>query len=136
MTRRPILEFVDQREYAQGGRRSGRKKFVLWPMLIAGVVVLFQYCSSQKYVNPETGRAARVAMSEGQEEALGLQSYQEVLSSSRVITEGPEVEMVQRVMRRLIAGTGEPGKAMEWHVSVVDDNQANAFCLPGGKMVV
>ena len=94
------LRFVDEREYAQGGRRSGRKKFVLWPLLIAGVVVLFQYCSSQKYVNPETGRAARVAMSEGQEEALGLQSYQEVLSSSRVMTEGPEVEVVQRVMWR------------------------------------
>jgi len=127
---------VDQSEYAYERPRSGRKKFVLWPLLIAGVVVLFQYCSSQKYVNPETGRAARVAMSEGQEEALGLESYQEVLSTSRVITEGPEVEVVQRVMRRLIAGTGDAGRTMEWQVSVVDDPQANAFCLPGGKMVV
>jgi len=133
---RLTVRLVDQREYAQEGRRSGRKKFVLWPLLIAGVVVLFQYCSSQKYVNPETGRAARVAMSEGQEEALGLQSYEEVLSTSRVVTEGPEVEVVQRVMRRLVAGTGEAGRTMEWHVSVVDDPQANAFCLPGGKMVV
>jgi predicted Zn-dependent protease len=103
---------------------------------MAGVVVLFQYCSSPKYVNPETGRAARVALSEGQEEALGLQSYQEVLASSRVITEGPQVALVQRVMQRLVAGTGETGQAMEWHVSVVEDDQANAFCLPGGKMVV
>jgi predicted Zn-dependent protease len=98
--------------------------------------VLFQYCSSQKYVNPETGRAARVAMSEGQEAALGLQSYQEVLSTSRVIAEGPQVDLVQRVMRRLVAGTGNAGRTMEWQVSVVDDPQANAFCLPGGKMVV
>jgi len=127
---------MDERQYAYERPRSGRKKFVLWPLLIAGVVVLFQYCSSQKYVNPETGRAARVAMSEGQEAALGLQSYQEVLSTSRVITEGPQVDVVQRVMRRLVAGTGNAGRTMEWQVSVVDDPQANAFCLPGGKMVV
>jgi metalloendopeptidase OMA1, mitochondrial len=118
------------------GRRPSRKKFVVWPLLMAGLVVVFQYCSSPKYVNPETGRAARVALSEGQEESLGLQSYQEVLASSRVITDGPEVALVQRVMRRLVAGTGEVGQSMEWHVSVVDDPQANAFCLPGGKMVV
>lgn len=103
---------------------------------MAGVVVVFQYCNSPKYVNPETGRTARVALSEGQEESLGLQSYQEVLASSRVITEGPQVALVQRVMQRLVAGTGETGQAMEWHVSVVEDEQANAFCLPGGKMVV
>ena len=127
---------MDERQYAYERPRSGRKKFVLWPLLIAGVVVLFQYCSSQKYVNPETGRAARVAMSEGQEAALGLQSYQEVLSTSRVIAEGPQVDLVQRVMRRLVAGTGNAGRTMEWQVSVVDDPQANAFCLPGGKMVV
>ena len=109
---------------------------MVWPLLIAGVVVLFQYCSSERYVNPETGRAGRVGLSEGQEESLGLQSYQEVLSTSRVINEGPEVTLVRKVVERLVAGTGEAGRGMEWHVSVVEDNQANAFCLPGGKMVV
>jgi predicted Zn-dependent protease len=118
------------------GNRSGRKKFVIWPLLIAGIVVAFQYCGSKKYVNPETGRAARVALSEGQENALGLQSYQEVLAQSRVVTDGPEVELVRRVVQRLVQGTGEAGKSFEWHVSVVYDPQANAFCLPGGKMVV
>jgi metalloendopeptidase OMA1, mitochondrial len=117
-------------------RRPRRKKFILWPLLIAGVIAGYQYFSSQKYVNPETGRAARVALSEGQEETLGLQSYQEVLSQSRVITSGPEVDIVRRVMQRLVAGTGETGQSFEWHVSVVQDEQANAFCLPGGKMVV
>src|SRR6187401_2578478 len=110
---------MDERQYAYERPRSGRKKFVLWPLLIAGVVVLFQYCSSQKYVNPETGRAARVALSEGQEAALGLQSYQEVLSHSDVIKGGPEVELVQKVMKRLVAATGNAGGNMAWDVSVV-----------------
>src|SRR5690349_10192641 len=113
-----------------------RKHFVIWPILIAVIFGAYQYCGSDKYVNPETGRAARVALSEDQESALGLQSYQEVLAQSQVQTQGPEVAMVQRVMKRLIAATGDAGKSFDWQVSVLRDNQANAFCLPGGKMVV
>src|SRR6516162_9626196 len=89
-----------------------RRRLILWPLLIAGAIAAFQYFSSQKYVNPETGRSARVALSEQQESSLGLQSYQEVLSQSQTISSGPEAEMVQRVMRRLIAATGEAGKSM------------------------
>lgn len=114
----------------------GRRKIVLYPILIALVIMGFQYCSSDKFVNPETGRAARVALSEGQEAALGLQSYREVLSQSRVISTGPEVDLVRRVTERLAAATGDIGKKFDWRVSVVQDPQANAFCLPGGKMVV
>src|SRR5215471_13242750 len=113
-----------------------RKHFIFWPLLVAGVIAAWQYFGSQKYVNPETGRASRVALSEGQEAALGLQSYQEVLSQSDVITRGPEVDLVQKVMKRLEAATGEAGHNLDWQVSVVDSSQANAFCLPGGKMVV
>jgi predicted Zn-dependent protease len=113
-----------------------RKHFILWPLLIAGVIAAWQYFGSQKYVNPETGRASRVALSEGQEAALGLQSYQDVLSQSDVVTGGPEVDLVQRVMKRLEAATGEAGRNLDWQVSVVASPQANAFCLPGGKMVV
>src|SRR5262249_18732572 len=91
---------------------------------------------SQKYTNPETGRAARVALSEGQEAALGLESYQEVLSQSDVVKSGPEVELVQKVMKRLEGATGQAGTNMQWQVSVVASPQVNAFCLPGGKMVV
>jgi predicted Zn-dependent protease len=115
---------------------SGRRKLVLFPVVIALLVMAFQYCSSEKFVNPETGRAARVAMSDKQEAALGLQSYREVLSQSQVISSGPEVDLVRRVAERLAAATGDAGKKFEWRVSVVQDRQANAFCLPGGKMVV
>src|SRR5215475_858322 len=113
-----------------------RRRLILWPLAIAAAFAAFQYFSSQKYVNPETGRAAHVALSEGQEAALGLQSYQDVLSQSQVVNSGPQVELVRKVMNRLEAATGTAGKNMDWQVSVVDSPQANAFCLPGGKMVV
>jgi predicted Zn-dependent protease len=105
-------------------------------LVIAGIFAAFQYFSSQRYVNPETGRAARVALSEGQEATLGLQSYEDVISQSQVVSSGPEAEMVNRVMNRLEAATGDAGRNMQWQVSLVDSPQVNAFCLPGGKMVV
>lgn len=113
-----------------------RRRFIIWPIAIALVFAGYQYFSSQKYVNPETGRAARVALSEGQEAALGLASYRDVLAQSDVVTRGPEVELVQKVMNRLERATGDAGQKMEWQVSVVSSPQVNAFCLPGGKMVV
>jgi len=113
-----------------------RRRFIIWPLAIAIIFAAFQYFSSQKYINPETGRAARVALSEGQEAALGLQSYDDVLSQSQVVEHGPEVQLVQKVMKRLEGATGETGKSMDWQVSVVASPQVNAFCLPGGKMVV
>jgi len=119
-----------------GTQVQRRKRFIIWPLVIAGLIAAVQYFSSQRFVNPETGRAAHVALSEGQEAALGLQSYQEVLSQAEVIRTGPEVELVQKVMGRLEAATGDAGKNLDWQVSVVSSPQANAFCLPGGKMVV
>lgn len=116
--------------------RFRKRHFVIWPLVLAGIIGAYQYFGSQKYINPETGRASRVALSSDQESALGLQAYQEVLSESDVEAQGPDVSLVKRVMSRLIAATGDAGKGFDWQVSVVRDKQANAFCLPGGKMVV
>ena len=106
------------------------------PILAALAFLAYQYFSSEKFVNPETGRKSHVGMSTEQEAALGLQSYQQVLSQSQTINSGPELEMVQRVVQRLAAATGDAGKDFDWKVSLVQSDQVNAFCLPGGKIVV
>lgn len=106
------------------------------PILIAGIVIAWQFFSAEKFTNPETGEKVRVGMSAEQEASLGLQSFQEVLSQSDVVESGPEVELVTRVAKRLAAVTGPAAKDFEWAVSVVRNPAANAFCLPGGKIVV
>lgn len=98
--------------------------------------MLFQYCGANKVINPETGKKTRVALSSEQERALGLQSYEEVLSQSDVISSGPEYELVVGVAERLKPTTGETAKEFQWQVSLVRSEQINAFCLPGGKIVV
>jgi predicted Zn-dependent protease len=105
------------------------------PIGIAIVIVAMQFFSAEKFTN-DAGRQARVALDPKQEQALGLQSYAQVLQQSQVISSGPEYEMVRKVAGRLAAATGKTGSDFEWAVSLVRDEQVNAFCLPGGKIVV
>ena len=114
----------------------GRTGLKLAPLIIAGVVILFQFLSAERFTNPETGRVQRVSMSTDQEETLGLQAFQEVLASSDVVESGPAAETVRRVSSRIAAQTGSAASSFNWQVSVVKSDQINAFCLPGGKIVV
>lgn len=113
-----------------------KRSFLPIPLLIAALFAAFQYFGAEKMTNPETGREARVALSSRQEQALGLQSFEEVLAQSDVVPRGPDYDRVLRVARRLIEAVGPAGSDFEWRVALVRSEQANAFCLPGGKIVV
>jgi predicted Zn-dependent protease len=113
------------------------RRHIKWlPLILAGLFFAYQYFSSEKFVNPETGRKSHVGLSSQQEAALGLQSYQEVLSQAQTIDQGPELNMVKRVASRLAAATGKAGADFQWQVALIQNPQVNAFCLPGGKIVV
>ena len=113
-----------------------RRHLLPIPLILAAVFAAFQYFGADKTTNPETGKTARVGMSVDQEQALGFQSYREVLAESEVVPSGPEHDQVVRVAQRLISAVGAAGKNFDWDVSLVRSDQANAFCLPGGKIVV
>lgn len=113
------------------------RRHIKWvPIVIAAIFFAYQFFTSEKFVNPETGRKSHVAMSESQEAALGLQSYQQVLAQAQAIGSGPEFEIVKRVTSRLAGATGKAGGNFDWQVSLIRDGKVNAFCLPGGKVVV
>ncbi len=113
------------------------RRHIKWfPIALAALFFAYQYFSSEKFVNPETGRASHVGMSTQQETALGLQTYEQVLAQSQTIGSGPEFEMVKRVAGHLAAATGKSGQGFDWKVSLIRDGKVNAFCLPGGKIVV
>ena len=113
------------------------RRHIKWlPILIAAIFFAYQYFSSEKFVNPETGRASHVGLSTEQESALGLQSYRQVLAQAETVDAGSGSEMVRRVAARLAAATGSAGRDFDWRESLIRDDQVNAFCLPGGKIVV
>ena len=113
-----------------------KRKIHFLPIVLALAFIAWKYFSAETFTNPETGEKHRVGMSENQEQRLGLQSYQQVLSEENVLSSGPEVDLVTKVAKRLAAATGDAAKNFEWAVSVVQSDQVNAFCLPGGKIVV
>ena len=112
-----------------------RRSLTVLPLLLAIGFALFQYFGAEKVTNPETGRNARVALSTDEEATLGLQSFKEIVSSSDLVESGPEFELVRRVAERLVQGAGA-STGFDWQVVLIRGEQANAFCLPGGKIAV
>ena len=126
------------------GRKRGRSgqprtrlswKMRLIPLIVFAIYGLYYYASHQETV-PLTGRSHLVDMTREQEMALGLQAYQEILSRSRVISEGQIVELTRTIGRRLAQAAADVDPGFEWEFNVIESPQANAFALPGGKTAV
>ena len=66
--------------------------------------------------------------------ALGVQAYAEETKSAVEIKTGADYEMVQRVGQK-IAAASEASFAWEFKL-LKADKEANAFCLPGGKVAI
>ncbi|MCW2927865.1 MAG: Peptidase Ste24p precursor [Thermoleophilia bacterium] len=111
---------------------------VLIGVVLAVIALGYTYFTAEEQTVPITGRAQRVAMSDQQQQELGLQVYQQTLQEEgeQVVTSGPQYEQVKRVAQR-IARVGAVDKPeFDWEFSLVERPEANAFCLPGGKIVV
>ena len=115
------------------------RHFTILPIVLAIGYILIKTVFTPTFTNPETGTKHHVGMNDQQEQSLGLQAYQQVLQKEggNVVNSGPEVEMVRRVARRLAAATAEKAKInYNWQLSVIQSSEVNAFCLPGGEIVV
>jgi predicted Zn-dependent protease len=83
---------------------------------------------------PITGRSQLLLLSQADEVRMGLQSYEEVLRKAKLSTDPALNEKVGRVGTRIAEATGR--KDLQWEFKVIEDQQANAFALPGGKVAV
>ena len=119
---------------SSGPQRRG--PVILLPLILAIALAAYKYFSAPTIVDVETGKKLHVALTDSQGDALGLQSFQEVLRTEHVVASGPAVDQVTLVAGRLINVVKASVPNFDWKVSVVESPQANAFCLPGGKIVV
>lgn len=110
--------------------------------LIAAGVVCWQGCERGMF-----GERHVFALTPQQEDELGARSYNQFLGENRgaVITRGPAVDRVNEIGRRLaMAAESEEvlkvlkikPRPFKWEFRLVNSNQVNAFCMPGGKVVV
>jgi predicted Zn-dependent protease len=77
--------------------------------------------------------------------AMSFSQYNQFLSQNRLSTNQAQVNMVRgvgvRIQRAVEAYMAEKGMSdriqdFRWEFNVVEDRQVNAFCMPGGKVVV
>ncbi len=81
---------------------------------------------------PETGRQQFNVFSAQEEMQLGLTEFEKMKKEVPVSQDPQANAMVQRVGQRIAAVADLPGA--QWEFVVFDSKEANAFCLPGGKV--
>lgn len=86
------------------------------------------------YKTPYTNRSQMIFMSQKEEMALGEKSYKESLSQSKIITGTKDAIRIKTIGARIakVANRND----FQWEFNLVEDEAVNAFCLPGGKVVV
>jgi predicted Zn-dependent protease len=125
---------------------SGSSKRVLGLLLarpliavaIAVVVVGVMFLHAHRQKTPVTHREQRVGLTDKQQMQLGSEQYAKTLRQdrARIVSSGPAYSQVQRVAKRIEAVAGRDKPAFVWKVTLLRKNEANAYCLPGGKIVV
>ncbi len=141
-----------RQQQRQSSPRRGFNPRIL--ILIAFIGYGAYYYFSNQTVDPVTGEKVLIdrSLSIEDEKALGLQAYEEILSTERPVDPNlPIAREIREIAQRLIAkvpeveaalaaenGQQAPGfsAGFDWDVNVIQSEQANAFCLPGGKMAV
>ena len=117
---------------------------VIKTTLIAALALLATACGTTNTV-PITGRKTHLLVDDAQILGLSTQQYQEYMQSAKVSTNQTNTALVKRVGQRLASavenflknnGYANEVQNFQWEFNLVASNEINAFCMPGGKIVV
>lgn len=113
-------------------------------VLLAVVTALMVSCGTTRVV-PISGRTQTLLVNDEQVLSLSNQEYSNFMKSAKVSTNSANTAMVKRVGQRLASavesylksnGLSSEVKNFSWEFNLVQNKEANAFCMPGGKIVV
>jgi predicted Zn-dependent protease len=109
--------------------------------LTAALALTFAACST----NPFTGKSNLSLVSNSEIFPTAFAQYDQFLKENKVITGTKEATMVTAVGQKIKAaaekylasiGQSEYLKGYAWEYHLVQSNEVNAWCMPGGKIVV
>ena len=112
--------------------------------LMSALVAVLASCGTSSTV-PITGRKQNILVSDEQVLSLSNQQYQEYMKTAKASTNATNTAMVKRVGQNIanavVSYLQQNGLAAEvsnykWEFNLVQDKSVNAFCMPGGKIVV
>ena len=110
-------------------------------VLLSLILIVFYGCSSV----PITGRRQLNLVSDQEVLTLSLQQYDDFIKTAKKSTDATATAMVTRVGSKIAdavqayyksVGQEDALSGYAWEFNLVDDPQVNAFCMPGGKIVV
>ncbi len=106
---------------------------------IIGLFLILFSCAT----NPFTGKKTMAFVSNDQLFPAAFAQYNQVLSENKVINGTKDSEMIKRVGQRIAVAAerwfnanGYPNylKDYSWEYTLIDSDQVNAWCMPGGKI--
>ncbi|GAB6869730.1 M48 family metallopeptidase [Bacteroides rodentium] len=109
--------------------------------VLAASLLMLAGCGSV----PVTGRKQVLLVSDQEVLTSSLTQYKDYMKSAPKSNSAAQSAMVTRVGKRIAAATeqylkqnglADEVKNFSWEFNLVKDNQVNAFCMPGGKIVV
>lgn len=116
-------------------------KFILFTAVTA---LLLSACGTTSTV-PITGRKHNLLVTDAEVLSLSNQQYSQFMKTAKLSTNADNTAMVKRVGQRLANavetylknnGMASEIQNFSWEFNLVQNNEANAFCMPGGKIVV
>ena len=148
---------IDPMGQSQGMRRRGfGLGGIRWIVLIGFAIYAAVSWMGSAQKDPYTGQTAHYGASTDEEVQLGAQAFDQVVgdaqSQGALLPADAQVStQIRSIAQRLIErvpdvtdalaksnGTETPQnfRNFQWDVAVIQSDQVNAFCLPGGKMAV
>ena len=109
--------------------------------LFVAMLLLLSSCGSV----PLTGRKQVLLVSDQEVLSSSLTQYSDYMKSAKKSSSKDGAAMVTRVGKKIAAATEQylrnnglesEIKNFAWEFNLVNDPQVNAFCMPGGKIVV
>lgn len=122
--------------------RSIKKANIILALVVALIV---SSCGGTTGTVPITGRKQKLLVTDEQVLSLSNQQYSDYMKTAKPSANAANTAMVKRVGLRLATavetylkdnGLADETRYYSWEFNLVQENQINAFCMPGGKIVV
>lgn len=107
-------------------------RFHTIPAFLAAACLLIACTACQSV--PYSNRSQFMLTSVSYENEQGAEAWKEILKTEKLSTNQIAVNALNRVGPRIAEASAQ--KDFQWEFKVIESEQANAFCLPGGKVAL
>ena len=107
------------------------KKYLYYVPILFSFLIIISGCSQK---TPITKRNQFIIISQEKEIALGESEYKKILNNSKLSNNKIATNKIKNIGRNI--ATAIHRDDYNWEFNLIQNNEKNAFCLPGGKVVI